>query len=115
MYGCWKKTVSPTFAEVRAIKGLTGDTLLGLLERRLDNVALTALASRLARSGSNLVQNGGTLSLKAKKVNILHTPSERAIVVLGKEPEAPPLGVQSAMEGPSGAVCPDWAEVDREL
>jgi small subunit ribosomal protein S4 len=113
IYGLMENQFRRTFAEANRTKGITGETLLVLLERRLDNVAYRlgfassrAEARTLVRHGHILV-NGGKTNIPSYSV--------RAGDVISVKEQSRQLGrVQSAMEGAQRRGVPDWAEVDRE-
>src|SRR5258705_3749716 len=58
MYGLLEKQFRRTFAEASRIKGITGETLLVLLERRLDNVAYRLGFASSRAEAPNLGRNG---------------------------------------------------------
>ena len=69
MYGLLEKQFRRTFAEASRTKGITGETLLVLLERRLDNVAYRLGFATSRAEARTLVRHGHVL-VNGKKVNI---------------------------------------------
>jgi small subunit ribosomal protein S4 len=113
MYGLLEKQFRRTFAEASRTKGITGETLLVLLERRLDNVAYRLGFATSRAEARTLVRHGHVL-VNGKKVNIPSYTVRAGDVVSVKEPSRQLGRVQSAMEGAQRRGVPDWAEVDRD-
>ena len=113
MYGLLEKQFRRTFTEASRSKGITGETLLILLERRLDNVAYRLGFASSRAEARTLVRHGHIL-VNGKKVNIPSYTVRAGDVVSVKEPSRQLIRVQSAMEGAQRRGVPDWAEVDRE-
>jgi len=113
MYGLLEKQFRRTFAEASRTKGITGETLLVLLERRLDNVAYRLGFATSRAEARTLVRHGHVL-VNGKKVNIPSYTVRAGDVVSVKEPSRQLGRVQSAMEGAQRRGVPEWAEVDRE-
>jgi len=113
MYGLLEKQFRRTFAEASRTKGITGETLLVLLERRLDNVVYRLGFATSRAEARTLVRHGHVL-VNGKKVNIPSYTVRAGDVVSVKEPSRQLGRVQSAMEGAQRRGVPDWAEVDRD-
>jgi small subunit ribosomal protein S4 len=113
MYGLLEKQFRRTFAEASRTKGITGETLLVLLERRLDNVAYR-LGFATSRAEARTLVRHGHILVNGKKVNIPSYTVRAGDVVSVKEPSRQLGRVQSAMEGAQRRGVPDWAEVDRD-
>ena len=113
MYGLLEKQFRRTFTEASRTKGITGETLLILLERRLDNVAYR-LGFASSRAEARTLVRHGHLLVNGKKVNIPSYTVRAGDVVSVKEPSRQLVRVQSALEGAQRRGVPDWAEVDRE-
>ena len=113
MYGLMENQFRRTFAQAARIKGITGETLLVLLERRLDNVAYRlGFASSLAEART-LVRHGH-LMVNGKKVNIPSYIVRAGDVVSVKESSRQMGRVLTAMEGTQRRGVPEWAELDRD-
>ena len=113
MYGLLEKQFRRTFAEASRTRGITGETLLVLLERRLDNVAYRLGFASSRAEARTLVRHGHIL-INGKKVNIPSYTVRVGDTVSVKEPSRQLGRVQTAMEGAQRRGIPDWAEVDRE-
>ena len=113
MYGLLENQFRRTFAEAARTKGITGETLLVLLERRLDNVAYRMGFASSRAEARALVRHGHIL-VNGKKVNIPSYTVRVGDVISVKEPSRQITRVMSALEGAQRRGVPDWAEVDRE-
>jgi small subunit ribosomal protein S4 len=113
IYGLLENQFRRTFAEAARTKGITGETLLILLERRLDSVAYRLGFASSRAEARSLVRHGHIL-VNGKKVNIPSYTVRAGDVVSVKEPSRQIGRVLSAMEGAQRRGVPDWAEVDRE-
>lgn len=113
MYGLLEKQFRRTFAEAARSRGITGETLLVLLERRLDNVAYR-LGFAGSRAEARTLVRHGHITVNGKKVNIPSYTVRVGDVVAVKEPSRQITRVLSALEGSQRRGVPDWAEVDRD-
>ena len=113
MYGLLENQFRRTFAEAARTKGITGETLLVLLERRLDNVTYR-LGFASSRAEARTFVRHGHILVNGKKVNIPSYTVRAGDVVSVKEPSRQITRVLSAMEGAQRRGVPDWAEVDRD-
>jgi len=113
MYGLLEKQFRRTFAEAARTKGITGETLLVLLERRLDN-ATYRLGFATSRAEARTLVRHGHILVNGKKVNIPSYTVRVGDVISVKEPSRQMTRVLSAMEGSQRRGVPDWAEVDRD-
>ena len=113
MYGLFENQFRRTFAQAARAKGITGETLLVLLERRLDNVAYR-LGFASSRAEARMLVRHGHILVNGKKVNIPSFSVRVGDVISVKEPSRQVTRVLSAMEGAQRRGVPDWAEVDRD-
>ena len=113
IYGLMEKQFRRTFAEANRTKGITGETLLVLLERRLDNVAYR-LGFASSRAEARTLVRHGHLLVNGRKTNIPSYTVRAGDVIAVKEQSRQLGRVVSAMEGAQRRGVPDWAEVDRE-
>jgi len=113
IYGLLEKQFRRTFAEANRTRGITGETLLTLLERRLDNVAYR-LGFASSRAEARTLVRHGHLLVNGRKTNI-PSYTVRAGDVISVKEQSRQLGrVVSAMDGVQRRGVPDWAELDRE-
>jgi small subunit ribosomal protein S4 len=113
MYGLLEKQFRRTFAEAARSRGITGETLLVLLERRLDNVTYR-LGFAGSRAEARTLVRHGHIIVNGKKVNIPSYTVRVGDVVSVKEPSRQITRVLSALEGSQRRGVPDWAEVERD-
>lgn len=113
MYGLLENQFRRTFAEAARIKGITGETLLILLERRLDNVVYRLGFASSRAEARTLVRHGHVL-VNGKRVNIPSFTVRVGDVVSVKESSRQIGRVLSSMEGAQRRGVPDWAEIDRD-
>jgi small subunit ribosomal protein S4 len=113
MYGLLENQFRRTFAEANRTRGITGETLLVLLERRLDNVAYRLGFASSRAEARTLVRHGHIL-VNGKKTNIPSYTVRAGDVISVKEQSRQIGRVLSAMEGAQRRGVPDWAEVDRD-
>lgn len=113
MYGLLEKQFRGTFDLAAKAKGITGEALLVLLERRLDNVtyrlgfASSRADARMLITHRHLLVNGKRMSIPAYFV--------RAGDVISVREKSRKIGrIISAMDGAQRRGVPEWAEVDRE-
>jgi len=113
MYGLMEDQFRRTFAQAARTKGITGETLLVLLERRLDNVAYR-LGFASSRADARTLVRHGHLLINGKKVNIPSYIVRAGDVVSVKESSRQMARVLTAMEGVQRRGVPEWAELDRD-
>ena len=113
MYGLMESQFRRTFAQAARTKGITGETLLVLLERRLDNVAYRLGFASSRAEGRTLVRHGHLL-VNGKKVNIPSYIVRAGDAVSVKESSRQMTRVLTAMEGAQRRGVPEWAELDRD-
>jgi small subunit ribosomal protein S4 len=113
MYGLLEKQFRRTFAQAARTKGITGETLLVLLERRLDNVAYRLGFAGSRAEARTLVRHGHIL-VNERKVNVPSYIVRVGDVVSVKEQSRQIGRLLSALEGVQRRGVPDWAELDRD-
>ncbi len=113
IYGMLEKQFRHFFRIAERAKGVTGLTLLQLLERRLDNVAFRMCYASSRNAARQLVQHGAVY-VNSKRVNIpsyLVRPGE-VVEVRGNENMAKAL--KELNESLKDRAIPKWLELDRE-
>jgi len=113
MYGLLENQFRRTFAQAARTKGITGEALLVLLERRLDNVAYRLGFASSRAEARTLVRHGHIL-VNGKKVNIPSYFVRAGDVVSVRERSRQMARVLTAMEGAQRRGVPEWAELDRD-
>jgi small subunit ribosomal protein S4 len=107
IYGVLEAQFRRTFAEAERMKGNTGENLLVLLERRLDNVVYH-LGFGLSRSHARQLVRHGHVALNGKRCSI---PSAlvRAGDVVGPVNRPGALkAIKESLEQTRGRTCPTW-------
>ncbi|MGH7829053.1 MAG: 30S ribosomal protein S4 [Candidatus Binatia bacterium] len=113
MYRLLEGQFRRTFAMAEKLKGITGEALLVLLERRLDNVAYRLGFASSRAEGRMLVRHGHLL-VNGKRVTIPSYLVRVGDVVSVQEGSRKIGRVLSALENSQRRGVPEWAEVDRE-
>ncbi len=93
------------------MKGVVGDNMMSLLERRLDNVIFRlgfALTRRMARQ----IVNHGHIEVNGGKVDIPSYEVQQGDVIRIREKSREHGGVLIAVETPAASLLPGWLEVD---
>jgi small subunit ribosomal protein S4 len=102
-----------TFDQASRIKGITGETLLVFLERRLDNVTYR-LGFASSRAEARLLVRHGHILVNGKRLNIPSYQVRVGDVISVKEQSRQMARILTAMEGVQRRGVPDWAELYRE-
>ncbi len=101
------------FSTAEKLKGITGEALLVLLERRLDNVTYR-LGFAASRADARMLVRHGHVLVNGKKVTIPSYYVRSGDVISIKEKSRQMARVVSALEASQRRGVPEWAEVDRE-
>ena len=113
MYGLLENQFRRTFARASREKGITGEALLVLLERRLDNVAYR-LGFASSRAEGRLLVRQGHILVNGKRVNIPSYVVRVGDEVSVREGSRQMTRVLTAMEGAQRRGVPEWAELNRD-
>ncbi len=110
-YGVSERQLRHLMHEAKGTKGATGNKLIELLERRLDNVVFRAGFARTIPSARQLVNHGHVL-VNGKRVDIASYRIAKGDVVSIRERKKIMQTVESAFPVADGFQTP-WLEVDR--
>ena len=112
LYGIQEKQFRLTFAKAGRKKGKTGENLLILLERRLDNIVYRLGFARSLPEARQLVNHSHIL-VNGRKNNIPSalTKVEDVISVRGKSQKN--ASIQESLESADRKGIPNWLSVDR--
>ncbi len=113
MYGLQENQFRRAFFRAAKVKGITGETLLVFLERRLDNVVYR-LGFAVSRADSRMLVRHGHILVNGKRVNIPSYLVRAGEVVSVKEKSRQMGRVVSALDGVQRRGVPGWAELDQE-
>lgn len=101
------------FKEAVRRKGVTGETLLQLLELRLDNVVYR-LGFGLSRRQARQLVNHGHFLVNGKRVNIPSYQLRPGDVVAAAEASRQAGAIVEALATTGGRRTPEWLSLDRE-
>lgn len=101
------------FEKAAASKGITGEVMLQMLERRLDN-AVFRIGFSTSRAGARQLVRHGHVHVNGRKVNIpsFQVKPGDEVTIRDKSKENP--AVLSAREATAHLPSPSWLEIDRE-
>jgi len=95
------------------MKGLTGENLMAMLERRLDNVVFRMGFARTRREARQIVGHKHFL-VNGKRVNVPSYLVKAGDVVELREKSRSMQRYKDIFEVTGGRTWPDWLEVDHE-
>src|SRR5499426_209101 len=111
IYFILEKQFRNYFEKALRQKGVTGENLLFMLERRLDNVVYRSGFSTSRRQARQLVNHGHIL-VNDRKVNIPSFQVKAGDVVAVKEQSRKNAHIESAWQTASGRGRPSWISAD---
>ncbi|MFZ0964811.1 MAG: 30S ribosomal protein S4 [Terriglobia bacterium] len=113
LYGILEDQFRSYFEKAARMKGVTGETLLLMLERRLDNVVYRlGLAS--SRAAARQLVRHGHIEVSGRKVNIPSFSVVPGQEVAVREASRKLAAVQRALDLSGGRSVPPWLQLDRE-
>ena len=113
MYGVLENQFRNVFAEADRQKGITGEVLLSLLERRLDSAVYRLGFANSRNEARQLVRHNHFLVNKAK-VNIPSYLLRPGDVIELREKSKKVVRIQEALEGVGRRGIPQWLALDKE-
>jgi small subunit ribosomal protein S4 len=112
-YGVLEKQFRRIFEEASRRRGVTGETLLQMLECRIDNVVYR-LGLANSRNAARQYVSHGHVTVNGKKLNI---PSAQVkpgdVIAMKQSPRAQQMGLR-ALDLTQAVVVPDWLTQDRD-
>jgi small subunit ribosomal protein S4 len=111
VYGVLENQFRRYFEQAERTRGITGVTLLQLLERRLDNVCYR-LGFGTSRSQARQLVRHGHFLVNGKKVDIPSFSVKMGDVVTVKAGSVKNTTIQHAMEEVKGRGIPEWLDYD---
>ncbi len=111
-YGVLEKQFRAYFDEAKRTKGVTGENLLSLLERRLDNVVYRMGMAESRRDARQLVLHGH-FRLNGKKVDIPSQLVNKGDVISLKEASRDTAKIKGLIEGLEGRIVPKWIALNK--
>lgn len=113
MYGILENQFRNIFKEADRQKGITGETLLALLERRLDNIVYRLGFANSRDEARQLVRHNHFL-VNQSKVNIPSYLVKPGDVVELREKSKKVVRILEALEGVARRGVPQWLELDKD-
>ncbi len=113
LYGVLEKQFRRYYAKASRQPGITGENLLALLERRLDNVVLRAGFALSPKDARQLVRHGHTI-VNGRKVDIPSFEVKEGDVIEVKEKSKDLTRVLQAVRFAEGRPGSSWLKVDLE-
>ena len=111
MYGVLEKQFRKYFAEAERRRGNTGETLIQLLESRLDNVVYR-MGFGSTRAEARQLVNHRAIEVNGHTADIASMILKAGDVVSVREKAKGQLRIKEALDLASGQGLPQWVEVD---
>ena len=112
-YGVLEKQFANCYAEAERKSGMTGENLLVLLERRLDNVVYRMGMAESRRAARQMVLHAH-FTLNGKKVTIPSISVKVGDVIAVKESSRDLTVVKALLESLATKITPKWLDVNKE-
>ena len=112
-YGLMEKQFRGVYERALRKRGVTGETMLQILETRLDNVVYS-LGLALTRPAARQLVNHGHVTVNGRKVSIASFAVRVNDVVQIKDHVRSKQIVLKNLEGSTSRAVPDWLTLDRE-
>jgi len=112
-YGILEGQFRNLFEKAARTKGVTGETMLNLLERRLDNV-IYRMGLGTSRAQARQIVRHGHIQVNGRKVNIPSFTVKVGDLVEVREGSRENPTILGARDATAHAPSPNWIEVDRE-
>jgi small subunit ribosomal protein S4 len=113
IYGVLEKPFRNYYEKADRMKGMTGENLMVLLERRLDNVIFRMAFARTRREARQIVDHKQVL-VNGKCINIPSYLIKVGDVIEIKEKCKGSARYKEILEVAGGRLVPAWLEVDQE-
>lgn len=112
VYGVLESQFRGYFVRASRTKGITGDNLLQLLERRLDNIVQRMGFAGSKKEGRQIIRHGHIL-VNGKKVNIPSYLLKVGDVIELKEATRGNAHIQQTLASVEKRGFPSWLEIDK--
>lgn len=112
-YGMMEKQFRRAFTEAERRPGVTGDTLVKLLEMRLDNAVYRLGFANSRKQARQLVQHGH-ITLNGRKTDIPSCAVKVGDVIAWRESSKKTEYYQVVVSEVQGKAVPDWLSLDRD-
>lgn len=113
IYGLVEKQFKLTYLRADRMKGIVGENMLSLLERRLDNVIFRLGFANSRKQARQLVVHRHFL-VNGRSVNIpSYTVKPNDVITVAEKSKENPV-IKEALEAVVRKVIPTWLELDRD-
>ncbi len=112
-YGILEQQFRNLYEKAVIQKGITGDNMLNMLERRLDN-AIYRMGFGTSRPQARQIVRHGHIQVNGRKVNIPSFLVKPGDVIEVREKSRNNPTILGARDATAHAPSPNWLEVDRE-
>ena len=112
-YGLLETPFRNLFEKALKMKGITGENLLSMLERRLDNV-IYRMGLATSHPQARQIVRHGHIQVNGRKVNIPSYIVKQGDVVEVREASRNNPTILGARDATAHSPVPNWLEVDRE-
>ena len=113
IYGVLEKPFRNYYEKAERLNGQTGENLMILLERRLDNVIFRMGFARTRREARQIVDHK-TITVNGKILNIPSYLVKAGDVIEIREKSRSNQRTKDVFEVTAGRLTPDWIDVDRD-
>jgi small subunit ribosomal protein S4 len=113
IYSVLERQFRHFFTKASESKGVTGEVLLQMLERRIDNV-IFRLGFASSRPAARQLVSHGHVRVNGRKVDIASQLVKTGDEISLREKSRKLVVVQSALEARKGQSVPEWLELDAE-
>jgi small subunit ribosomal protein S4 len=113
IYGVLEDQFRRYFEQAERTRGITGETLLQLLERRLDNVAYR-IGFATSRAAARQLVRHGHFTVNGRKVDIPSFSVKPGDVVAVRAVSRKSTAILHALEEVKGRGVPEWLQFDAE-
>jgi small subunit ribosomal protein S4 len=112
-YGLLERQFMRYFHEAERMKGNTGETLLQLLERRLDNVVYKLNFAPSRKAARQLITHGH-IYVKGRKVNVCDYTTKIGDKITLKDSEKSKKKIKEQLESNPNFATQNWLQLDSE-
>jgi small subunit ribosomal protein S4 len=112
-YGLLERQFRNLFEKAARMKGVTGENLLSMLERRLDNTVYR-MGFGTSRAQARQIVRHGHIQVNGRKVNIPSYTVRPGDVIEVREKSKNNPTILGARDATAHAPSPNWLEVDRD-
>lgn len=113
IYGVLEKPFRNYYTKAKKMNGMTGENLMIILERRLDNVVFRMGLARTRREARQIVDHKH-ITVNGKQVNIPSYLISAGDVIEIKEKHKGSQRYKDILETTGGRMTPEWLDVDAE-